>query len=329
MDLAKLLFEFLGKLAWPGTVLAIVWLFRRELRRIAAGVTRIEYPGGSITLREIERLEADANVKGRESQAEIVKNHALFQLAGDSDLSLAHIRVDIEKELFRLAQVRGGIVFPLPIAKRLRDLEENHRIPRSLAQSLADFSDIYDRISRDPNVSAEVKQRVSTIGLTLLSQLHRDRLVSTMEYEFDAHGIWHMHQHREGEAKKYYWWSAIASECPTFDYDYDVYRTATERFNEKMAAQIGEGYVPIVVPSLKEYVSILEFRESEIRRVLGEWENGQDAYRKANEWMWPAAWGDIGWNRTFAFGWPRDAEQALHDTQFAINKYRSVNSGGE
>lgn len=138
-----------------------------------------------------------------------------------------------------------------------------------------------------------------------------------------------MHHHCEGEARKFYWWSVVASECPHFEYDYHVCRTAADRYNSRLIEQLGlehakKGMVGII--SLKDYIKVLEFRESELTRLLAAYDDGQESFIAANEWKWPREWGNIGWNSPIVSGHLRGAERALMETQNAIHRYRPLAS---
>src|SRR6202040_830766 len=56
MEWFKAASQLVGTLIWPGVVLTIVLIFRRELRGIVGAIKEVKYPGGSITL-EVARLE--------------------------------------------------------------------------------------------------------------------------------------------------------------------------------------------------------------------------------------------------------------------------------
>ncbi len=132
-----------------------------------------------------------------------------------------------------------------------------------------------------------------------------------------------MHARGEGRNEKYYMWSAVAATLPEFDYDYDLYREAAERYNEK-AARHEHPFLYIL--SLEEFVGVLEFREKELLRVIRLWQSGAAWERgsRSLEWQWPAEWGLIGWNgpilreRVHLWG----AEEDLLRTRAALATYR-------
>ena len=132
-----------------------------------------------------------------------------------------------------------------------------------------------------------------------------------------------MHRDLSGPARRYYWWSAVASECPEFEYDYGVYSIAATRHNQRLIRSLGseaaaKGLIEVV--SLTEYLTILRFRESELTRVLEADKSGQDSSSKASLWRWPKHWGDIGWSGIVS-GSVWSTEEALRETRAAIRRY--------
>ncbi|HYX29258.1 MAG TPA: hypothetical protein VE863_11890 [Pyrinomonadaceae bacterium] len=318
--------QLLGTLVWPLTVLAIALLYRRQLRGLLARVAKIEYPGGSITILDVSRLEktaADARELPSSSPAPERPPRLISQ---DTNVVLAQLRTDMERELFRIAQIKshGAKIQFVSLAETLRELRNTDAIPTQLAVAIEEFADIHNRMASDSTISNEMKERVAITANGLLTQLHKHRLIVEMEYEFDAHGLWHMHGHLEEPARRYYWWSAVAASCPEFEYDYDVYRIAAERHNDRLIRQMGrerarKGIIEVISPT--DYLSVLYFRESELRRVLAAYENGQEAFSKANEWKWPEEWGNVSWSGPVVRGWLRDVERELMETQNAIRRY--------
>jgi hypothetical protein len=320
--------QLIGTLAWPTAVLVLALLFRHQLRRLLERVAKIEFPGGSITMQDVTRLEKTA-ADARELPSAPAIGQQPRLISHNTNVVLAQLRTDIERELFRIAQIKshGGTVQFVSLAYTLRELRNTAAIPMQLAVAIEEFADIYDRSASDPTPPNEMKERIAIIGNGLLTELHRHRLIVEMEYEFDAHGLWHMHGHVEGPAKRYYWWSAVAASCPEFEYDYDVYRIAAERHNDRLIREMGQegakrGMVDII--SLADYIAVLRFRESELRRVLRAYKAGQEAFSKANEWQWPEEWGNISWNGPVFRGWLRDAERELMETQNAIRRYQGA-----
>jgi hypothetical protein len=134
-----------------------------------------------------------------------------------------------------------------------------------------------------------------------------------------------MHRHIDEASQKYYFWSAVAASLPDFDYDYDIYLEALECHNKK-TRQAGHESHLIYVLSLEEFVSVLEFRESELLRIIDLWRSGHgwDKNDEAIRWQWPSEWGDLGWSgdilheRVHLWG----AEEDLMRTRAALSHYR-------
>ena len=320
--------QLLGTLAWPTTVLALALLYRHQLRGLLERVWKIEFPGVSITTQDVRRLEKTA-ADAHELPSAPPTGQQPRLISHSTNVVLAQLRTDIERELFRITQIKshGGTVQFVSLAYTLRELRTIDAIPMKLAVAIEEFTDMYDRSASDSTTSNEIKEHVAIIANGLLTELHRHRLIVEMEYEFDAHGLWHLHGHVEGPAKRYYWWSAVAASCPEFEYDYDVYRIAAEQHNNRLVREMGHedakrGMVEII--PLADYIAVLRFRESELRRVLAAYKAGQETFSKANEWKWPEEWGNITWNGPVFHGWLRDAERELMETQNAIRRYQSA-----
>lgn len=330
----EMLTAIIGHVAWPLTIITLAVLFRREVSRLAARFTKIEYPGGAITLQEVTRLE----IQSREVAAAAPSDEILVtpSFSADPNLSLAQTRVDIERELFRLSQVVscGGQVEFTALSQRVRNLlvDESSYLSfdRHLAAALIQFSEYFERVADDAAVSSEVKTRLAVIGGELLAQVHRVRLQAEFEYDLAGHGLWHMHRHVPDKSKKYYWWSAVAATCPVFNYNYDIYRAAVERHNAKLIDRVGRQDAEremVELITLDDFIAVLSFRQTELKRVLAAYQSGQDAFSKANEWQWPNEWGQISWTGAVAHGWLRDVDRELMETQAALVRYRGRAEG--
>lgn len=76
MEIAKIVFEFIGKLLWPATVMTIVLLFRKYLIQLIPNIRTVK--AGGIEL-NIERVEAIAKAAGKEAGEEVVKEELKYQ----------------------------------------------------------------------------------------------------------------------------------------------------------------------------------------------------------------------------------------------------------
>lgn len=80
-----------------------------------------------------------------------------------------------------------------------------------------------------------------------------------------------------------------------------------------------------IIP-LADYVEVLRFRESELRRVLAAYKAaGQSVFHDANKWQWPPDW-DVHWGGPVVHGYLWDAERALMETQLAIRRYQGAST---
>lgn len=325
--------QLLGHIAWPVTVLIILLLFRREIRQRLKSVTEVKYPGGSITMRDVERLEEkveEATTISLSRQEVSVRGvDALRSPHSDAHLAIAQMRLESEKELFLLSRhaLHRGEVVGWHIERYVEELEKAEVLDASLADNVRNFIALANRIVHETAVPDDVVQRAAAVGSSLVATLRHKRLVLEVERNFEGHGLWHMHRHVDEEHKKHYFWSAVAASLPEMDYDYDVYREAAIRYKDKLAHTDHRGR-DIYVLSLEEFVSVLEFRESELLRIIGLWRSGHGWGEgdRAIEWHWPTEWGHLGWSgpilreRVHLWG----AEEDLMRTRAALAHYRPL-----
>jgi len=323
----------LSAVAWPLVAAFALLMFRKELRRRLNSIREVKYPGGSITLGEVERLEATIQ------HAEVVEDFGTLRARtrelpsvslADSQLAIAHSRLEAERELFRLSQTKlpSREITSWPVGRHVDELERAGVLSKPLAANIRTFIELSNRILHSANIDAEVSFRASAIGSTLAAELRRRRVVTELIQDFMGHGLWHMHRHLEDEiARKHYFWSAVAASLPDFDHDYDIYLEAAEHHNDHVRADAADGqpFERIYVLSLDEFVSVLEFREKELLRLIDSWGQPGQNFEKANEWRWPKEWGQLGWNcpviRERAS--LHAAQQELAATRAALDKHRS------
>lgn len=322
--------QLLGHVAWPATLITFLIMFRREIRHRLSAVTEVKYPGGSIIMREVERLEAKVEEVAAASPGKLPGGPAIAALPAphsDARLAIAQMRLDTERELFLLSRhaLNHSDVSGWPVDRYVEELEKASALDPPVADNVRGFVSLANRIVHEATIPDEIIQRASAVGSSLVATLRHKRLVLEAERDFDGHGLWHMHHHLDEGRRKYYFWSAVAASLPEFDYDYDVYREAAERHSQKVE-RLGHKGHEIEILSLDEFVSVLEFRESELLRIIRLWRSGQgwDKADRAIEWHWPVEWGDIGWNgpilreRVHLWG----AEEDLMRTRAALTHYR-------
>jgi len=336
MEWFKIISQFIANLLWPATVLILVILFRKEIRSLFSAIKELKYPGGSVTL-EVAKLEESVE-KTKSKMDETVKHQLLFDSSQfkptDPQLAIAQLRIDIEKELFRLSWITQDIdnIKGWSVDLHIYELENSHILEPNLAENLRMFVKISNSIVHGAEIPDEVKYRSNSIGAALVAQLHYKRKVSEMEKDFDGHGLWHMRKHISSESMKYYFYSAVVASLREFDYNYDIYKEAANRYNKKV--EIREEpehrkYHILYILSLDEFIKVLEFREKELLRLINVYHNPHGdtwkEFEKANYWQWPPEWGDLGWKAPII----RDrlslyeAENDLMQTRTALNNYRA------
>lgn len=326
MEYIKAIAELISSFAWPVTVLVLVIMFRREICRRLASLTEVKYPGGSITMKEVESLEASVEVSKPPIVATIAADQPVLQYT-DSKLAIAQVRIDVERELFRLSwrSLGHSQVTHWHTLRHIDELEKADVIPAQFARNLRSFIDVADRVIHGTDVPGEVVAKTSSIAGDLLSTLRYKRLVCEAQRDFEGHGIWHMKDRLSDEDRKHYLMSAVASQLPEFAYDYSIYRDAIGLFNTRQrsdnpAAPGGE----LLVLTLQEFTESIKWREKELQRLLDDltklkWEE----HREANMWKWPPEWGDLQWStsilrdRVSVF----DAEQDLMQTRAALDRH--------
>jgi len=329
MEWAKLIVDAVQGVIWPLTILIVLLFFRREIRDRLAAITKAEFPGG--VKFEIERVEQAVKMSPEITQraVPVAPLSPADELLGLRDplLAVARTRLEVENQVVKLCQVsdcerridRAGIK-PL-----LSELQEKGILKGETSKQLSDYMQVTDRIIHSGAPDASDVVRSLSVGADLLAHLGYVYSVQYLLRDFEGHGIWHMHMEREGRV----WWSAIASELPHFGYSYEAFREAADAFNrkeERRASDLGREPHVIPVPSVAEFVEILEHRRSELARILdAETKWGADQERLL-EWRWPRKWGRIGWSGPILReGWyPRQAEEDLLRTETAIEHYQRL-----
>ena len=318
--------QLLGHVAWPATLVAFIIIFRREIRHRLSSVTKVEYPGGSVTMREVERLEAqveDVFAVSASPRQKVGQPLGVPQaLHSDSRLAIAQMRLDAERELFlasRLA-LRNADSADWTVRRHIDELEKAKVIVPPLVDSLRDFVSLAERILHGASLPDALALRAAAVGSSVVATLRHKRLVLEAEYDMDGDLIWHMHT---GDNKtKYHVWAAVASSLPDLHYNYDVYREAAEQHNKKVTSV---DCLPIL--TLEEFIVVLEARERELLRIIRLWTAGKTWARDDEqvEWQWPTEWGDIGWScpilNEHVHLW--GAEEDLMRTRAALAGYRT------
>jgi hypothetical protein len=242
---------------------------------------------------------------------------------GDSRLAIAQLRLDLEHELFLLARhtLRDFDATGWTPSRYVKELERNAVLEPSLADDIRSLVAVADTVVHQSAIPEEQIQRAIAAGGIVVKTLRHRRFVSSAERDFDAHGLWHMHGHVDDASRKYYFWSAVAASLPEFDWDYDIYREAVERYNQRAREQRTESRT-VYVLSLDEFIKVLELREAELKRIIDAWPwEGSD---EVVYWQWPSDWGDLGWSSPILRERPHlwGAEEDLMRTRAALAQLR-------
>lgn len=332
MDWLSPLTQLIVGLAWPLTVLVLVLTFRREIRARLRALREVKYPGGSITMEVAELAARIEQSQHSETTTPALLEQTLPLGKGDSQLSIARMHLSIEKELFRLSWLtlkNRSTVAGWSVTRHVDELLQAGVLDAELAEYIRDFVQISNKILHGAEVDDATKLRATVVGSALAAQLHHRSRVRRMERDFEGHGLWHMHRRGDSADNQYYMWSAVAATMPEFDYSYEVYREAAERFNEgPVIREHPRDVLPVL--TLDEFVAVLNFRERELLRLIDTWHAHEEGdiwkrFESANYWQWPAEWGDLGWKSpiirkglsVYA------AEEDLLQTRNALQRYRS------
>jgi hypothetical protein len=151
------------------------------------------------------------------------------------------------------------------------------------------------------------------------SEDYPSKLIEDMRH----HLVWSHHNSSDAKGST---WSAIASEAGHFNYDYNFLVYFLKLKNRNNGWQIpGTSYEPVPIPSIQEFIEILEVRLNHIKRVI-------DSGDLSLKWEWPSSWGHVPWNGPIIH---TNTTQKLSDeayfyiaqkeytqTEVAINQYR-------
>ncbi len=143
--------------------------------------------------------------------------------------------------------------------------------------ALAVLQELQARLQR-----SETEEREG-LEANLLGDAKSDSFIEDMRH----HLIWHHHDSRDAKGST---WSAVAAEAGRHNYDYRFLVFFLRLKNQNHGWQIpGTPYTPVPIPSLQEFLDILEMRLDQIKRVL-------DTGDLSLKWIWPASWGHVPWN---------------------------------
>ncbi len=328
MTRLEALVKVIRSLAWPLTIILLVVVFRNELTTVLKGVTKLEFPGGSITVRldEIQTSlpKPEPDQLQAFSSADLVKT-SLIRSGGDPRIALARIWFALEQELFRPSEL--GLSPPIEASRttsrRIDDLVEAKLLDAATAHNIREFLELANESTNTKQHYSEKElERALEVGARLITDVRRRIVTAELEHHFRHNILWHNAQRSKIRGEML---AAVAASAPVFEYDYDLYKEAINRFNHKEAARGAAGnFDPILMQplTLGEFVQVLEFREQEIMRVLKEKRKPQKDWKRDNlEWKWPQEWGGIHWSGPVLRD-EKPADLDLYKLRRALEKYR-------
>ncbi len=103
----------------------------------------------------------------------------------------------------------------------------------------------------------------------------------------DLRHYWHHHDANDAKGST---WSAIAAEAGRLNYSYPFIVYFLKLKNRNRDWRTSETpYEPVPIPSVQEFIEILEIRRDQIKKVI-------DTGDLSLEWEWPNEWGYVPWN---------------------------------
>ncbi len=188
-----------------------------------------------------------------------------------------------QKELDALvAREKSGEKVILPIWHQLtRDEVAHHSL--LLADRLA-----AQTVRGIPFVAKEIAFACGVSGSAVPAGARRGKLPPIID-DMRHHGIWHHHDASDAKGMT---WSAIACEAGRLNFNYyfivhflRLKNAASDWYVEEYVNH----YSPSPIPSLNDFVEILEIRKQHLQRVL-------DTGDLRTEWEWPVSWGRVLWS---------------------------------
>jgi len=324
METAKLIVDLLGKLIWPVVIMAIFLMFRKQIIIRLKDIKVLELPGGfKATLDEVkEIISTSSQLKEKIIDPQLTEDNFLISPPENIQVSVFNLRLNIEREVSRLIQISSE--WKRSDKRTLRTkvdiLHKLGWIDKNVNDGLISFVEITNELFHLTEKSDKDLNDLLKIGSTLFYHIRYLKIVRELIDNFNGNLLWEAE--RGVRNKKYHFYSAVASEAERFDYSYEALVDAATKFNLK-DPKVHNNWRPrgeILIPTLDEYIQILEFRKSELTRVLN---NPQKAHQDEtfNEWQWPQDW-QIQWNRPLMKDSFNETQLELVRTQAAIDLYR-------
>ncbi|MDT8447769.1 MAG: hypothetical protein RRB13_12840 [bacterium] len=331
MEWTKIIIDLIKAVAWPSTVVFLAILFRREISSSFDKIKTAKFPGVELEMgREIEELARNSIDP---------KNKSILTLSADftdklpstqpmSGATLVYAaRRKLEEQMVKLAQASFSYQYESAknIPEVLKKLESEKVITKSLNQKAMALLKVLDELSDQEQIPEKVIVEINGIASHLAAQMHYITISRRLRHDFESSLLWHFSPkmnelNKRDYNEKFHFWSAIAASAPDFDYSYEVFVEAAQIINEQNTKRESKKYSNIYIPTVAEYISILQFRLSELQRYMDEYNQ-----QKSEKWIWPKEWGDISWNGPIVrFGGYNQAMFEHHRTTTAIDYYSKL-----
>ncbi len=184
-----------------------------------------------------------------------------------------------EKQKFQENWQHQKELLEIQFEQRLKELElqlkreENERLRSTLLKGVDNPTETIVTLQR-ARVSLQLESRSEDDSLKLIEDMRH-------------HAIWEHHNSSDAKGST---WSAIASEAGQFNYDYNFLVYFLKLKNRNNGWRISNApYESVPIPSIEEFIEILEVRLNHIKRVI-------DSGDLSLKWEWPSSWGHIPWN---------------------------------
>jgi len=325
METAKLIVDLIGTLIWPLVVMTIVLMFRKQIISRLKDIKELELPGGfKATLNEVKEIvSTSVQLQEKKIAPQLTEDNFLISQPENLEVSVFNLRLNIEREVSRIIQIspEWERSDTRTLKSKVDILLELGWIDKNIYGSLISFVEITNELFHLTGKSNRDLNDLFKIGSTLYYHIRYLKTVRELLDNFNGNMLW---QTEKGvRNKKYHFYSAIASETERFDYSYEAFVDAATKFNIK-DPKVHHNWRPwgeILIPTLEEYIQILEFRKAELTRVLN---NPQKAHqdKKFDEWQWPEDW-EIQWNRPLMRESFNETQLELIRTQAAIDLYKN------
>lgn len=138
----------------------------------------------------------------------------------------------------------------------------------------------YDELSRQD--IEQLIQVLTRLQAVQEDEQHLSNFVNDLQHDL----IWHHHDANDAKGST---WSAIAAEAGRLNYNYPfiVYFLKLKNKNRDWRGN-GTPYEPVPIPSVQEFIEILEIRRDQIKKVI-------DMGDLLLKWEWPDEWGYVPW----------------------------------